>query len=305
MTRPLVSILIPLYNKAEWIEATLCSALAQTYDQIEVLLIDDGSTDNSVEVALGIDDPRVRIVARENRGANVTRNELLALAQGTFIQFLDADDLLAPQKIETQIGDLIGGATVSICGVDRDGLTMPQVHDGVTVDGRLLVHHGLHTASPLHRKEALVAVGGWADDLPAGQEWDLHCRLFLAGLWDHAAVRPEVLATWTVVPGSVSSDETTVYRAKVASIRTLGVNAPDPVRQALGEAAANAGRHLARAGYFKEASEALALASQLTVNTQAAWPRRLRWVSSTPIAPFAEWLDDHVRSAISRLDRTK
>lgn len=297
MTRPLVSILIPLYNKAGWIDATLRSALAQTYDPIEVLVIDDGSTDGSVDLAVAIEDPRLRIRARENRGANTTRNELLALAQGPFVQFLDADDLLAPRKIELQVEDLLAGASVSICGVERDGLTMPEVHDGVNVDVRLLVHHGLHTTSPLHRKEALLAVGGWASDLPAGQEWDLHCRLFLAGWWDRAAVRPEVLATWTVVPGSVSSAETVVYRAKVASIATVGPKASGPLRQALGEAAANAGRHLARVRCFKEASEAFTLASQLTPDLQGAWPRRLRWLSNTPMSPFAEWVDFHLRRA--------
>lgn len=299
MTRPLVSILIPLYNKADWIEATLRSALAQTYDQIEILVIDDGSTDGSNDVALAIDDPRMRIVVRENRGANVTRNELLTLAQGVFVQFLDADDLLAPRKIEAQVEDLLAGASVSICGVERDGLTMPEVHDGGNVDARLLVHHGLPIHAPLHRKEAVVAVGGWASSLPAAQEWDLHCRLFLAGWWDRAAMRAEVLAAWTVVPGSVSSAETVVYRAKVASITAIGPNASGPLRQALGEAAANAGRHLARARCFREASEAFTLASQLTTNPQAAWPRRLRWVSSTRIAPYAEWVDDRLRRAIS------
>ena len=100
---PLVSILIPCHNAGRWIAATLESALAQSWPAIEIIVIDDGSTDNSLAIARGFAARGVIIVEQPNRGASVARNVALAAAKGDFIQYLDADDLLAPDKIERQL----------------------------------------------------------------------------------------------------------------------------------------------------------------------------------------------------------
>lgn len=100
---PLVSILIPCYNAAPWLAATLESALAQTWPRLEIILIDDGSTDHSVAVARRYEPRGVRIATQLNAGASAARNHALRVAHGDFIQFLDADDLLAPDKIELQL----------------------------------------------------------------------------------------------------------------------------------------------------------------------------------------------------------
>jgi O-antigen/teichoic acid export membrane protein/glycosyltransferase involved in cell wall biosynthesis len=101
--RPLVSILIPAYNAEEWVAETLCSALAQTWEPKEIILVDDGSSDRTLEVARRFESPIVRIVAQPNRGASAARNTALPLSQGEYIQWLDADDLLAPDKIALQM----------------------------------------------------------------------------------------------------------------------------------------------------------------------------------------------------------
>lgn len=103
MSKPLVSILIPAFNAERWIAQTIESALTQTWETIEVIIVDDGSTDRTLDIAQAVDDPRLRIVSQENHGPCAAYNAALRLARGDFIQYLDADDLLAPDKIEIQI----------------------------------------------------------------------------------------------------------------------------------------------------------------------------------------------------------
>ncbi len=103
MTRPLVSIPIPCHNAAPWLAATLESALAQTWENKEIIFVDDGSTDGSLALAQTFAARGVRIVTQPNAGAATARNRALREATGEFFQFLDADDLLAPGKISAQL----------------------------------------------------------------------------------------------------------------------------------------------------------------------------------------------------------
>jgi glycosyltransferase involved in cell wall biosynthesis len=99
----LVSILIPAYNAERWIEETICSALGQTWPNKEIIIIDDGSRDNTLAAAKRYESKSVKVATQDNRGASAARNEALRCAQGDYIQWLDADDLLAPDKISTQL----------------------------------------------------------------------------------------------------------------------------------------------------------------------------------------------------------
>ena len=100
--KPLVSILIPAYNAERWIGQTILSALAQTWPRKEIIVIDDGSRDQTLQVARQFASEDVFIVAQENQGAAAARNKALQLCQGEYIQWLDADDLLSPDKIAKQ-----------------------------------------------------------------------------------------------------------------------------------------------------------------------------------------------------------
>jgi glycosyltransferase involved in cell wall biosynthesis len=101
--KPLVSILIPAYNAHEWIAETIESALAQTWPAKEIIVVDDGSTDQTVEIAKRYADKHVQVVTQANQGAAVARNTAYAHAQGDYIQWLDADDVLDPHKVEHQV----------------------------------------------------------------------------------------------------------------------------------------------------------------------------------------------------------
>ncbi len=100
---PFVSIIIPFYNAEKNLKASIESALSQTYKEKEIILIDDGSTDSSKSIALNYSNTSVITYSQKNKGASSARNLGLSKAKGDFIQFLDADDLLSPQKIELQV----------------------------------------------------------------------------------------------------------------------------------------------------------------------------------------------------------
>jgi glycosyltransferase involved in cell wall biosynthesis len=104
---PLVSVIIPCYNSERWIAETVQSCLDQTYRSIEIIVVDDGSTDESLKVLSGFGD-KIILEGGSNRGGNHARNRGIALSNGDYIQFLDADDLLASDKIERQMELLAG-----------------------------------------------------------------------------------------------------------------------------------------------------------------------------------------------------
>jgi O-antigen/teichoic acid export membrane protein/glycosyltransferase involved in cell wall biosynthesis len=103
---PLVSILIPAYNAAEWIAETIRSALAQTWPRIEIVVVDDGSKDDTLAVAQQFESQGVHVHVQKNQGASAARNKAFSVCHGDYIQWLDADDLLAPDKIAKQL-DLV------------------------------------------------------------------------------------------------------------------------------------------------------------------------------------------------------
>lgn len=99
----LVSILIPAYNAEKWISDTIKSSLNQTWPKKEIIIVDDGSTDNTLQIARQFESKSVKVMTQENVGACVARNKALSFAQGDYIQWLDADDLLAHDKISQQL----------------------------------------------------------------------------------------------------------------------------------------------------------------------------------------------------------
>jgi hypothetical protein len=211
MKHPLTSIIIPCFNAGRYVGEAIGSAVGQVYSPVEVIVVDDGSTDGSLEVIRGFGDA-VRWESGPNRGGCAARNRGLELARGEWIQFLDADDLLDPDKLQLQVKEAAeDDNTLVFC----DGETLdPQNgesvrdyrrHIGPGDDAVLfMLSGGLPTPAPLHWKKHLVAVGGFREELPCSQERDLHLRLACRGLtFRHL---PQTLYTVRRVSGSVSSD---------------------------------------------------------------------------------------------------
>ena len=189
---PLVSVCIPCYNNAPHVAQAVESALAQTHAPLEVIVVDDGSTDNSVEILRGFGD-RITLEAGPNRGACAARNRALALSHGDYINFLDADDRLVPHKIETQLPLLLSDeADLVFCKgyIFDDGKEMRPKARVILEQGEsdpfvYCLKQGLSTEGPLHRRELLERVGGFRVGVPSGQEGDLHLRLAACGARIH------------------------------------------------------------------------------------------------------------------------
>jgi len=188
----LVSIIIPCFNNGVFLREAIASALSQTYPWVEVVVIDDGSTDNSLPILHSFGD-YIRWETQPNQGAPVARNRGLALARGTYLKFLDADDTLLPNIIERQVQQsqqLPGDHKAIVYG---EALWVDEHHNpipGHRLRARLpeedSITHILNacplTTCPLHRRDYLLEVNGFDPDLPRGQEHDLHLRLALAGV---------------------------------------------------------------------------------------------------------------------------
>jgi GT2 family glycosyltransferase len=184
-----VSILIPCYNAQPWIAQSIQSALDQTWIEKEVIVVDDGSTDGSLNVIRSFGNA-IRFETGPNRGGNVTRNRLLELAQGEWLQYLDADDCLLPQKIERQFSEFdpatcdvaISPVILLHCEGDQppweEFREIPAPRD-LWIN---LVRMELpQTAAPLFRRSALCDVGKWKPDQPCCQELELYFRLLTGG----------------------------------------------------------------------------------------------------------------------------
>ncbi|MGB2925471.1 MAG: glycosyltransferase [Limnothrix sp.] len=186
---PKVSILIPCYNAERWIAQAIESALNQTYPNKEVIVVDDGSTDNSLSVIESFGD-RLIWETGENKGGNVARNRLLELSTGEWIQYLDSDDYLLDNKIEKQVDFLAQFPSVDIIyspsifeyweendAPQQEILDIPKPHDPWFL---LALWHLPQTGSPLWKKSAILEVGGWKTEQPCCQEHELYLRLLKA-----------------------------------------------------------------------------------------------------------------------------
>ena len=186
----LVSILIPCFNAEPWIGEAIESALAQTWADKEVIVVDDGSMDGSLGVIKRFDD-RIRWESGPNRGGNAARNRLLELARGEWLQYLDADDYLRPEKVQRQ-------AEYATAHPECEIVLSPVVSEIHEADGsitltewsfpeprdpwRLLARWRMpQTGGSLWKKTAIERVGGWRVDQPCCQEHELYLRLLNAG----------------------------------------------------------------------------------------------------------------------------
>lgn len=198
----LVSIIIPCYNYGWLLPETLDSVLAQTYPHWECLIIDDGSTDNSRTVGeeYAARDARFQYIYQPNRGMSAARNRGLDEAMGEYIQFLDADDLLAPHKLERQVAFLTGHPDVDLIYGDvrffRHG--QPEIlskssdmqdhawMSGAEGEGEPLLNAIVETSlmvvhAPLTRASLIHRVGRFGEDLRSAEDWEFWVRCVLEG----------------------------------------------------------------------------------------------------------------------------
>lgn len=206
MRKSLVTIVIPCYNCGEFVGEAIRSALSQSYQDIEVVVVDDGSTDSSLNVMRSFGG-RIRWETGPNRGACAARNRGIELARGELIQFLDADDTLGQNKLQRQVAIAAQvSPKVVYCDIEkihgngkREVVSNPPISKDSVVQ---MILRNMLTPCPLHSKSALLAVGGFRVGLPCSQEWDLHLRLACSGVQFYHL--PEVLCSYHLRPGSIA-----------------------------------------------------------------------------------------------------
>jgi glycosyltransferase involved in cell wall biosynthesis len=190
---PLVSVLIPCYNAGRWLEATVASVRAQTWRRYEIIVVDDGSKDDSLAVAQRLAGPDLKVVAQANRGQCAAFNEAFRHAQGDFIEHLDADDLLAPAKLEVQLqrlaqlpaGWVASGAWARFQDEPAEAVFSPEPvwRDLSPVDWLISSWSGggmMHGAAWLVPRTVVQAAGPWDERLSLINDFDFFSRVLLA-----------------------------------------------------------------------------------------------------------------------------
>jgi glycosyltransferase involved in cell wall biosynthesis len=169
-----ISVIIPVYNCADFLAEAIESVLAQSYPASEIIVVDDGSTDDSISVAARF--PQVRVLSQPNAGPGAARNLGIRNARGSYLAFLDADDLWAPDKLQRQMSameaddpDIVFGQ-VEIFHQSGDPGTAPQIYEGVIV-GAMLV-----------KRESFDRVGGFPEATRIGEFIDWYARAQECGL---------------------------------------------------------------------------------------------------------------------------
>ena len=133
----MISVIIPVYNTQDYIEHCVRSVLSQTYSDLQVILVDDGSPDDSGRIIDAIEDPRVLVIHQENGGLSAARNTGLDNATGEYIGFIDGDDFVEPDMFETLLGAMDSAqADIAQCGYIADDLTVGEFDRG---DGKIRV----------------------------------------------------------------------------------------------------------------------------------------------------------------------
>jgi glycosyltransferase involved in cell wall biosynthesis len=214
--QPLVSILIPAFNAQEWIAETLRSAVTQSWSRKEIIVVDDGSTDQTVAIASKFESDIVRVVRQENQGAAAARNTALSLSTGDFIQWLDADDLLSPDKIERQlvVADWLQNKRMLLScpwgrflyRSERASFVQTPLWCDLSPTEWLIRKMGqnlhMQPATWLVSRELTEAAGLWNTTLLSDDDGEYFCRVLLAS--DGVKFVPEAKIYYRATPNSLS-----------------------------------------------------------------------------------------------------
>jgi|GEM_PF-2682075 len=183
---PLISVVLPVFNGAQTIAATVKSVLDQEFEDYELLIINDGSTDETLDVLARIDDPRITIHSFENRGLSASRNRGISLAAGEYIAFIDADDLWTPDKLRKQLQALVSDPSAGMaysltdCIDEHDAYLGPGshvIHFGRAYE-QLLTRNFIESGSNvLVRRSVFGEAGLFDESLSAAEDWDVFLRI--------------------------------------------------------------------------------------------------------------------------------
>lgn len=307
-----VSVIIPVYAAEKYIAATLQSVFEQTYKNFEVLIIDDGSPDRSIEICQQFTDSRIKIIRQENRGLAGARNTGIRHAQGEYLALIDADDLWLPEKLEKHIAHLEKSPAVGVsfsrsAFIDEAGQPLGTYHmpklTGITPP-YLLCHDPVGNGSAgVFRREVFEGIR-FCDNIHGfvesfyfderfrmSQDMELLLRIALQTPWQIEGI-PEALTLYRVTGGTLSTNWFRKIEAWEKVIERVRSYAPELIAQRANQSRAYQLRHLARRAVRLQAEGIIAV--QLINRTLAAHWRILleepRPTLMTLAAAYLLWL---------------
>lgn len=226
---PRVSVLIPSYNHCRYVAACIESVLAQTYRDFEIIVVDDGSTDGSIDILRGYGE-QITLIEQANQGTQAARNAAIAASSGEYLALLDSDDIWLPEKLERQIAELDqypnAGLIYSFAyWVDEDGA---DLHEGGLIIGapirsdiptlsQMLLENPVPALTAVFRRVCLDYLHGFDPSLFGSADWDMWLRI--SAQWDVICI-PEPLAMYREHPFNTMK---VLYRNKNLYIERCGL----------------------------------------------------------------------------------
>ncbi|MGD1855757.1 MAG: glycosyltransferase family 2 protein [Leptolyngbyaceae cyanobacterium] len=250
---PTVSVVIPLYNSERTIGRAIKSVLEQTFSDFELIVIDDGSTDSSVNIVKTFKDDRLRIFLFDNSGAPTARNRGIEKAKADLVAFLDSDDMWTPEKLADQVPIITNTPQAGLVYSWSDYI---DTQDNVVCPGKrvtaskeleknyasLLVSNFLENGStPLIKKAVLHEVGGFDVLLKSSQDLDLYLKI--AAKYQFLTI-PKVQVKYRITPGSITSKIASNEQKEIEFIEQLFLKVPQKFKHLKRQKLSNLYRYL-------------------------------------------------------------
>lgn len=245
-----VSIIIPVYNGEKTIRETILSVLNQTYQNFEIVIINDGSTDSTLEVISSIPNPQIKVFSYPNTGVSASRNRGITLASGEYISFIDADDLWTPDKLEAQLKALQEHpqAAVAYSWTDWIDESGQVIYGGGhhQIAGEVYAHLFLGDfieggSNVLIRKSALDEVGVFDESINFSEDWELWLRL--AARYQFEVV-PRTQILYRIFHQSASCNVLQMEKSSLQVIQKAITQSPQPIEHLKPHCLANRYKYL-------------------------------------------------------------
>lgn len=286
--RPTVSVIIPTYNRAHLVGRAIGSVLNQTYQDFELIVVDDGSTDNTEEVVKSIKDPRIRYTRHDqNRGGSAARNSGIKMARGEYIAFQDSDDEWLPEKLEKQMRVFenapaeVGVVYTGFWRIEGEKKTyIPS--DKITrkegnIHGQLLKGNFVTTQATVVKRECFKKAGMFDEHLPRFQDWELFIRI--SKYYDFKCIdEPLVISYFT--PASISANQHALIEA-LKLILEKHFQDPDKDRRLLSNMQYAVGNLLCQTGALNQGRDYLFMAVK-------SYPLNIKYLAAAFASLFGE-----------------
>jgi glycosyltransferase involved in cell wall biosynthesis len=253
---PKFSVVIPAYNASPYITDCLNSVLAQSEIDFEVIVVNDGSTDNTAQMVSNFTDPRIHLIHRSNGGLAAARNTGIRAAKGEFVAFLDADDRWCVEKLAAHKQALETQTTASVSydwsafidtQGERTGLLMAQTQKSLTPEALLLKNYLGNGSTSVVRRSVLEANNGFDESLHRLVDQELWVRLAFNG--HHFQLVPRQLTEYRIHPGSFTADTERMLKGVEAFLAKVATYDPKSVQQLAPLVVACTHRWMARAAF--------------------------------------------------------